>query len=117
VSRRTCHVLQHLENLHHVEQYLAEAHRLLRSGAAAMIQMGLLAEGMRWHGRVRRDAKLGINRRLRRVRPNLDFRVRLYRWDQATAIFERFCFTEIEMRVFDVRSNGQRQAFWFARRA
>jgi len=43
--------------------------------------------------------------------------LRLYRWDQATAIFERLGFTEIEMRVFDVRSNGQRQAFWFARRA
>jgi SAM-dependent methyltransferase len=111
----TCHVLQHLESLVYVESYLAEAHRVLRPGGALMIQLGMLAQGMRWHGRARAELKLRVNRRLRRVRPSLDFRVRLYRWDEVTALLERLGFTSIEVRVFDVRSNGQRQAFWLAR--
>ena len=49
------------------------------------------------------------------MRPSLDVRVRLYRWDEVTALLERLGFTAIELRVFDVRSNGQRQAFWLAR--
>jgi ubiquinone/menaquinone biosynthesis C-methylase UbiE len=113
----TCHVLQHLESLEYVDRYLAEAHRVLRPGGAAMIQLGLLAEGMRWHGRARAEIRLRLNRRFRRLRPNLDFRVRQYRWDQITAVLERVGFTAIEMRVFEVRSNGQRQAFWLARRS
>jgi ubiquinone/menaquinone biosynthesis C-methylase UbiE len=111
----TPHVLQHLESLVHVERYLAEAHRVLRPGGALMVQLGMLAQGMRWHGRARVELRLRVNRRLRRVRPSLDFRVRLYLWDEVTALLERLGFTVIEVRVFDVRSNGQRQPFWLAR--
>ena len=112
----TCHVLQHLENLHHVEAYLAESRRVLRPGGSAIVQLGLLAEGMRWHGRLRLELRLRFNRRLRGVRPSLDFRVRQYRWHEITDLLERLGFDEVELRVFRVRSNGERQAFWFARR-
>jgi len=112
----TCHVLQHLEDIGHVERYLAEARRVLRPGGGLMIQVGAQAQGMRWHGRARLDVTLRLNRRLRRIRPNLDFRVRLYRWDEITSLLERIGFAGIELRMFDVRSNGQRQAFWLARR-
>ena len=111
----TCHVLQHLESLEYVGRYLADAHRVLRPGGAAMVQLGLLAGGMRWHGRARPEVRLRLNRRLRHLRANVDCRVRQYRWDQVTTVLERVGFSAVELRAFEVRSNGQRQAFWLAR--
>jgi SAM-dependent methyltransferase len=111
----TCHVLQHLESARDVEAYLAEAFRVLRPGGSAMVHLGLLGEGMRWHGRARAELRLRVSRRVRNVRPNLEFRVRQYPWHEITALLERLGFTDVGLRVFRVRSNGDPHAFWLAR--
>ncbi len=113
----TCHVLQHLEGLAQVTEYLTEARRVMRPGAGIMVQLGLHGTPMRFHGRMRQNLALWIHRRSRRLRPNLDFRVKLYRWDEVKSILEQIGFQEIELRMFAVRSNRQLQAFWLARNA
>lgn len=113
----TCHVLQHLEGLAEVERYLAEARRVLRSGGSMMVQLGLHSAPVRPHARVRWELRLRLARLRRRFgRVDYTFRVRLYTREQVDAALARAGFLDTELRVFAVRSNGQVQAFWLARR-
>ncbi len=114
----TCHVLQHLEGLDVVAAYLAEARRVIRPGGTLMVQLGLHSAPMRWHGRMREELRLRAARRSRgRGSRDLTFRVRLYTREQVQAVLEGAGFTDIELRVFTVRSSGETHAFWLARPA
>jgi SAM-dependent methyltransferase len=113
----TCHVLQHLEGLDVVGEYLAEARRVLRPGGTLMMQLGLHSSPMRLHGRIRAELRLWAARRARaRGARELTFRTRLYRREEVTELLEGLGFVEIELRVFSVRSSAERHAFWLARR-
>jgi SAM-dependent methyltransferase len=112
----TCHVLQHLESLDVVAAYLAEARRVLKPSGTMMVQLGLHSTPMRLHGRLREELRLGLARRARsRGKTDLTFRTRLYTREEILALLARPDFTDIELRVFRVRSSGEPHAFWLAR--
>jgi SAM-dependent methyltransferase len=112
----TCHVLQHLDGIEFVEQYLTEAVRVLRKDGVLMVHLGLAAGSWRWHYRKRLELALWLSRRgWRSSKADLNVQVRLYRWDEIQALLGRLELRDIEMRLFPVRSNGQLHAFWFAR--
>jgi ubiquinone/menaquinone biosynthesis C-methylase UbiE len=112
----TCHVLQHLEGIDVVASYLAEARRVLKPGGTLMVQLGLHSAPMRLHGRLREEIRLRVARTMRsHGRRDLTFRVRLYTREQIEAMLEGLGFTDIELRVFRVRSTGDPNAFWLAR--
>lgn len=112
----TCHVLQHLEGLDVVTAYLTEARRALKPEGTLMVQLGLHSAPMRLPGRIREELRLRMGRRSRaRGDRDLTFRVRLYTREEIQAMLESIGFTDIELRVFSVRSSGDVHAFWFAR--
>jgi SAM-dependent methyltransferase len=112
----TCHVLQHLDGIAFVEQYLAEAVRVLRKDGVLMVHLGLAAAPWRWHYRKRVELALWWSRNgFGSSKTDLNVQVRLYRWDQVQELLGRLAVDQIEMRLFPVRSNGQLHAFWFAR--
>jgi SAM-dependent methyltransferase len=112
----TCHVLQHLEGLDVVTAYLTEARRVLKPGGTLMVQLGLHSAPMRLPGRIREELRLRSARRSRsRGERDLTFRVRLYTREEVQAVLQRIGFTDIELRVFSVRSSGDVHAFWLAR--
>jgi hypothetical protein len=67
----------------------------------------------RWLARI----ALWRSRRLRAGdSSNLLCRVRLNRWDEIVSLLALLGFGDVEVRVFPVRSNGDRHPFWLARR-
>jgi ubiquinone/menaquinone biosynthesis C-methylase UbiE len=114
----TCHVLQHLEGLDVVRAYLAEVRRVLVPGGTMMVQLGLHSAPMRLPGRVREELRLRAARRSRaRGEHDLTFRVRLYTREEIQDVLDAIGFSDIELRVFLVRSSGDAHAFWLARKA
>lgn len=112
----TCHVLQHLDGLRPVADYLAEARRVLRPGGSLMVQLGLHSAPMPLWARAREEVRLWRSRRARaNGSVDLNCRVKLYRREEILATLEPLGFGGIELRVFPVRSNGAPHAFWLAR--
>lgn len=113
----TCHVLQHLEGLDVVADYLGEVRRVLRPGGTIMVQLGLVGAPLPWHARVRQE--LGLRRARRanaRGAGEATFRVRLYPREQILALLERLGFADVELRVFEAPASHEINAFWLARR-
>ena len=110
----TCHVLQHLENLRHVTDYLFDCRRVLRPGGTIMVHL-LLHEGDRPVAqRAWAEVKLAGTRALRANRGAYS-RVRRYRPDEVRAAMGRAGFSNVELREFQVSSNNDPHAFWFGR--
>lgn len=112
----TCHLLQHLENLREVADYLADAHRVLRPGGTMMAHLLLSEARLLMPRRVWAECKLRLTR-ARRDNRGAYSRVCRYRPDQVRRMLEGVGFADVEMREFRVRSNGSTHPFWFARRA
>jgi ubiquinone/menaquinone biosynthesis C-methylase UbiE len=112
----TCHVLQHLENLDEVADYLAETHRVLRPGGTIMAHLLLSEASLPLPRRAWAEGKLRLTR-MGRANRGAYSRVCRYRPDQVRGVLERVGFADVEMREFRVRSNGSTHPFWFARRA
>lgn len=110
----TCHVLQHLENLDRVTDYLSEAVRVLRPGGTAMIHLLLAEAPPSWARRVRAETKLWLVRLLRANRGAYS-RVRRYGPDQVRAAMQRGGFVDVELMEFNVSSNNAPHSFWFGR--
>ncbi len=111
----TCHVLQHLENLDVVTDYLTEMHRVLRPGGTVMVHFLLTGEPRPLPRRVWAEAKLRAVR-ARGLNRGAYSRVRRYRPDEVRGAMTRAGFGEVELREFAVRSDGTPHAFWFGRR-
>src|SRR5436305_5231602 len=109
-------VLQHLDELDQVEDYLRDAARVLRPGGAVMIHLPLRSLPPTLRCRLWREGRLLVNRwRLARGREQEHIRMRLYRLEQVDGLLESLGFENVELRMLAVRSNGERYHFWFAR--
>lgn len=111
----TCHVLQHLENLDVVTDYLTEMQRVLRPGGTVMVHFLLAGEPRPLPRRVWGEAKLRVVR-ARGLNRGAYSRVRRYRPDEVRGAMTRAGFRDVELREFAVRSDGTPHAFWFGRK-
>lgn len=108
-------VLQHLERFDDVRAYLADAHRALRPGGSAMLNVAIAHRPRGVLERAR--AELGIRRSrrgLRRGRVHALVRWREYPLEQVLGALREIGYAEIEFRLFAVSSNGWLYQFWFA---
>ena len=113
----TVHVLQHLETRDAVAAYLQEARRVLRPGGTIMAHI-MLTSGPPPLSRRMKDAWT-----LRRSRSALArgaehhaVRMTMFTLGEAFGLVGRSGFTDVELRVFPVRSNGFHHSFFLARR-
>ena len=113
----SCHVLQHLESRAALRAYLAEAHRVLRPGGTAMLHLTIVSRTRSRLWRAKEEARLWWSRRrLRRGEQHTAVRMRVYRAEDAFHMLAEAGFAQVEMRAFDVRSNGYRHHFFLGRR-
>lgn len=111
------HVLQHLDDLGAVGAYLAEAARVLRPGGSLMAHIPLPGQPLSLRGRVWRRRAISRNRRaLARGGRRVEASCFTYRPDEIRPLLDRIGFSDIELRVFPVRSNGDPHPFWLGRR-
>jgi len=114
------HVLQHLDNLARVGEYLNEMRRVLKPGGTLMVHVNLVGHTRlslgRW-ARVRHEmARIRNLRAIRRGRPSSYVTTRFYPVEEVWPLLSNIGFVDIELRLFSVRSNGYPHSFWFARR-
>jgi SAM-dependent methyltransferase len=111
------HVMQHLENQAVLDAYIAEMARVLRPGATAMVHIPLHgAPSPRPWRRARAELTLrGSRRSLRAGRAHTTMRTNAYWLDDVWRAFAAAGFTDVELRMIPVRSNGYGHQFWLAR--
>ena len=109
-------VLQHLDTLAQVAEYLAEARRVVRPGGTVMVHITMASEQLGRVGRAKQAVELRRSRRaLARGERHSVVRMRVYRWEEIYVRLDRLGFQDIELRMFPVRSNGYHHQFWLAR--
>jgi ubiquinone/menaquinone biosynthesis C-methylase UbiE len=114
----TAHVLQHLDNLTAVANYVREMYRVLKPGGTLMLHVALRSEKDSKLRDARNFVRLSLSRRaLARGRHMFFVRVRFYRPEEIRALLQEVGFTDIELREFPMRSNNEPHPFWFSRKA
>ena len=111
------HVLQHLDDAEAVRQSLAETYRVLRPGGTFAIH---IITGQPLQG-VARRARAGLRlwwnrRRLEKGEEHKAVRFRIYSYEEIRAMLFGIGFSDLELRVFPVRTNGAMHSFWFGTR-
>lgn len=112
----SCHVLQHLDDAEALATYMGEARRVLRPGGTLMVHIWLSSSPRSGLRRLRQELELRLaRRRLRRGERPPAVRMRTYRPEYVQAMLGEAGFSDVELRMFPVRSNGSHHHFWFAR--
>src|SRR6185437_371346 len=114
----SCHVFQHFAEFGGVVEYLSEAHRVVRVGGTICFHVPVPgAHRNSTASKIRlatRNVALSIKRMFGGRRPME------YNRYSPTLIFktlEQLGFDEPEMRIFNMKSNGDAHSFFFARRS
>jgi SAM-dependent methyltransferase len=107
-------VLQHLETFEDVRGYVEDAYRALAPGGSAMLNISLAHKPRGLVERARTEFGIWRSRRgLRRGKVHELVRWREYPWEQVMATMREIGYTDIQLRMFPVRSNGWQHQFWF----
>lgn len=112
------HVMQHLENSDVLVAYIREMARVLRPGGTVMIHIPLqgtpLPNPLR---RLQAELRLRASRRaLKAGQSHSTMRTNAYWLDEVWLAFTGAGFTDVELRLIPVRSNGYGHQFWLARK-
>lgn len=113
------HVMQHLEGPAVLRAYIAEMARVLRPGGTAMIHIPVrgAADPRPWR-RLQAELVLRSSRRsLRAGHGHTTMRTNAYWLNDVWRAFGDAGFTDVELRMIPVRSNGYGHQFWLARAA
>lgn len=112
----SCHVLQHLDDAEALATYMGEARRVIHPGGTLMVHIWLSSSPRSGLRRLRQELELRVaRRRLRRGERPPAVRMRTYRAEYVQAMLGEAGFSDVELRMFPVRSNGSHHHFWFAR--
>jgi ubiquinone/menaquinone biosynthesis C-methylase UbiE len=110
------HVFQHLESRGVLAAYLTEARRVLRPGGTLMVHIQIASTAPRLRSRVKSAVNLWRSRRLlRRGETHTYVRMKLYRFEDVFWLLSSAGFTDLELRMFAVRSDGFHHSCWLAR--
>jgi SAM-dependent methyltransferase len=110
------HVMQHLESKRVLDAYIADMYRVLRPGGTAMIHIPLIGAPAKGLAALRDELTLRRSRRaLNHGGVHETMRTRAYWLNEVWQAFTASGFTDVELRLIPVRSNGYGHQFWFGR--
>jgi ubiquinone/menaquinone biosynthesis C-methylase UbiE len=111
------HVFQHFPGFSGIARYLAEGFRVLKSGATVCLHIPVIgshrSSHLSWPRLALHNAAVTVRRLLGRLR------VMEYHRYSALRVFrtlDELGFRDAELRVFNMRSNGDAHSFFFCRR-
>jgi hypothetical protein len=96
---------------------MREAFRALRPGGSVMLNITITRQPRGRIERLRYEAALWRSRRrLKKGVVHERVRWREYPWEQVDAALRNIGFEDVQLRMFDVRSNATPYQFWLAQR-
>jgi ubiquinone/menaquinone biosynthesis C-methylase UbiE len=113
----TVHVLQHLDSIAAIRQYLVEAFRVLEPGGTIMAHVMLPGRDISFARKMLWEAKLARSRYgLSRNREHTTVRMVFPTTGQALRLFRDAGFADVELRGFPVTSTGGFHSFFLGRK-